>query len=79
MNVIQKTGLIGVWVADTFEQWWDQNLVFLKDTMRQTWKASQRAILCECGEKLRKDCLESWEPGCDLGNNERFVSVWKGK
>lgn len=30
---------------------------------------------CQCGDRPLTGCPEPWEPGCDLGANEKFVKV----
>ena len=30
---------------------------------------------CVCGDRALSECPGEWEPGCDLGNNEKFVKV----
>ena len=32
-------------------------------------------LKCMCGEKWKWDCPGEWEQGCDLGANEKYVSV----
>ena len=37
--------------------------------------ALRRAFLqCACKTRAASDCPGEWEPGCDLGANENFVS-----
>lgn len=31
--------------------------------------------VCPCGDRKKSDCPGEWEPGCDLGNNEKYASV----
>ena len=43
--------------------------------------------LCMCKDRPAKDCPGEWEPGCDLGSNEKFCrgvtptdfAAWKAK
>ena len=34
--------------------------------------------LCMCKDRTLADCPGEWEPGCDLGANEKFVRVCQG-
>lgn len=31
--------------------------------------------VCPCGDRKKSDCPGEWEPGCDLGNNEKYLQV----
>jgi hypothetical protein len=31
--------------------------------------------LCMCKDRALSDCPGEWEPGCDLGNNAKYVRV----
>jgi hypothetical protein len=31
--------------------------------------------LCMCKDRPAEECPGEWEPGCDLGNNEKYVEV----
>jgi len=28
---------------------------------------------CSCGDRLKDQCPGEWEPGCDLGNNQKYA------
>jgi hypothetical protein len=32
--------------------------------------------LCMCKDRLKTECPGEWEPGCDLGNNPKFVKAY---
>ena len=36
--------------------------------------AAAEAERCMCKDRAKADCPGEWEPGCDLGNNEKFVN-----
>ena len=45
--------------------------------------AALRAALaeqkCPCGDRQSNQCPGEWEPGCDLGANEKHAKVYEGK
>jgi hypothetical protein len=49
-----------------------ESLVRERDALRAAL-AEPAEPLCACKEKPASQCPGEWEPGCDLGNNEKFV------
>jgi hypothetical protein len=47
------------------------------DTLRRFIDAHSAPVLCMCKDRPASECLGEWEPGCDLGANEKFVRVGK--
>jgi hypothetical protein len=37
--------------------------------------SNTRCKLCLCKDRPEVECPGEWEPGCDLGNNEKYVEV----
>ena len=38
-------------------------------------ESAQAPALCECKDRAASECPGTWEPGCDMGANEKFVQV----
>jgi hypothetical protein len=45
--------------------------------LRRFIDAHSAPVLCMCKDRPASECLGEWEPGCDLGANEKFVRVGK--
>ena len=45
------------------------------DVKPRDFSATHAAHRCKCGDRGLSDCPGEWEPGCDLGNNERYAKV----
>lgn len=41
----------------------------------KTDKSPAGTVPCRCKDRIQADCPGEWEPGCDLGNNAKFVKV----
>jgi hypothetical protein len=44
-----------------------------RDEAKAALKAAQPVPLCMCKDRPLSDCPGEWEPGCDLGANEKYV------
>jgi hypothetical protein len=53
-----------------------ENLVAERDAWQARAALAEPAeTLCACKDRPASQCPGQWEPGCDLGNNEKFVRV----
>lgn len=43
---------------------------------RADYDAAVAATLCMCKDRPLAECPGEWEPGCDLGNNPKFVKAY---
>jgi hypothetical protein len=80
-----------VWVnMDTSETFshiedWGAGDVTLKERMNYVRRAIVRAAAasdepkCSCGDRAKSLCPGEWEPGCDLGANEKFARLRQGE
>ena len=46
-----------------------------KERMTRFAESSARNSRCMCGDRIVGECPGEWEPGCDLGANEKYVKV----
>lgn len=38
-------------------------------------KQAGQVVLCACNGRFKNQCPGEWEPGCDLGANEKYAVV----
>lgn len=46
------------------------------DAVPRDFSATHAAHRCKCGDRALADCPGEWEPGCDLGNNEKYARAY---